>query len=288
MFGRYELFMPNKMVGMPKFISVSLEFEISSDGIVSQSYDGTSVMLGKENGLQALISEFCNRFILYVHCFLHTICLVVVQVMDSIDDIKEYFSIISSLHKFFKKSAVLEFYEGSALKRLIETRWSGHYGNVNHVHNNYGDLIKALEIVSQSRTKKVASDDRTLAHGLLHEIEGNGNDDIVAALSVVNAVMDDLKSTREVLEDETCAEMVENYRKSAHITNVQTVQKRNNSIPSRFNQFIVLEPLPSENVRRSKLEVFAESLDLHQKILNFGKSWRLLPLIPLTFSSMMF
>ena len=71
-----------------------------------------------------------------------------------------------------------------------------------------------------------------------------------------------MKSTREVLEDETCAEMVENYRKFAHITNVQTVQKRNSSIPSRFNQFIVLEPLPSENVRRSKLEVFAESLDL--------------------------
>ena len=50
----------------------------------------------------------------------------------------------------------------------------------------------------------------------------------------------------------TCAEMVENYRKSAHITNVQTIQKRNSSIPSRFNQFIVLEPLPSENVRLSK------------------------------------
>ena len=185
----------------------------------------------------------------------------------------------------------MEFYEGSALKRLIETRWSGHYDSVNHVHNYYDDLIKALEIVSKSRTKKMASDDRALAHGLLHQMEGNGNDDlfiftncmlmkvlkpiniivkrlqsssenIVSALSVVDAVRDDLKSTREVLEDETCAEMVENYLKSAHITNVQTVQKRNSSIPSRFNQFIVLEPLPSEKVRRLKLEVFAESLDL--------------------------
>ena len=47
-------------------------------------------MSGEYNGLQALIIEFCNRFILYVHCFLHKICLVVVQVMDSIDEIKEY------------------------------------------------------------------------------------------------------------------------------------------------------------------------------------------------------
>ena len=60
----------------------------------------------------------------------------------------------------------------------------------------------------------------------------SSSENIVSALSVVNAVRDDLKSTREVLEDETCAEMVENYRKSAHITNVQTVQKRNSSIPS--------------------------------------------------------
>ena len=99
---------------------------------------------------------------------------------------------------------------------------------MNHVHNNYGDLIKALEIVSKSRTKKAASDDRALAHGLLHQMEGNGNDDlfiftncmlmkvlkpiniivkqlqsssenIISALSVVNAVRDDLKSTQEVV-----------------------------------------------------------------------------------------
>ena len=141
--------------------------------------------------------------------------------MEIIDEIKEYFSIVSSLYKFFKKSAVLEFYEGSALKRIIETGWPGHYDSVSHVHNNYGDLIKALEIASKSRTKKVASDDRALAHGLLlHQMEGNGNDDlfiftncmlmkvlkpinitvkqlqssieyIVSALSVVDAVRDD-------------------------------------------------------------------------------------------------
>ena len=51
---------------------------------------------------------------------------------------------MESLYKFFNKSAVWEFYEGSALKRLIETRWSGHYDSVNHVHNNYGDLINTL------------------------------------------------------------------------------------------------------------------------------------------------
>ena len=79
--------------GVFGFIKETLrEFEISSDGIVSQSYDGANVMSGEYNGLQALISEFCNRFILYEHSFLHKICLVVMQVMESIDEIQEYIS----------------------------------------------------------------------------------------------------------------------------------------------------------------------------------------------------
>ena len=51
--------------GVFGFIKETLrEFEISSDGIVLQSYNGASVMSGKYNGLQALITELCNRFIL--------------------------------------------------------------------------------------------------------------------------------------------------------------------------------------------------------------------------------
>ena len=156
-------------------------------------------MLGEYNGLQALVSEFCNRFIPDVHCFLHKICLVVVQVMESINEIKEYFSIIPSLYKFFKKSAVLKFYEGSALKRLIETGWTGHYNSMNHAHNNYGDLIKVLEIVSKSRTKKVASNDRMSVHGLLHEMEGNGND----YLFIENGKID-LVDVANIVENRPC------------------------------------------------------------------------------------
>ena len=82
------------------------------------------------------------------------------QVIGSIDEIKDYFSTISSMYNFFKKSAVLEFYDGSALKRLIETRWSGHYDSVNQVYKNYGDLIQALQMVSKSKSKKLDSEDR--------------------------------------------------------------------------------------------------------------------------------
>lgn len=89
--------------GIFEFIKNSLEeFELSVDGLVSQSYDGASVMSGEYKGLQRLISDFCKRYILYVHCLLHKINLVVVHVMENISGINEYFEIISSLYKFFK------------------------------------------------------------------------------------------------------------------------------------------------------------------------------------------
>ena len=114
------------------------------DGIVSQSYDGASIMSGEHNGLKKLISEECQRYVIYLHCFLHRISLVVIHAMENITEIKEYFDIISSLYKFFKKSAVLNMYEGTQLKRLIATRWSGHFDSTRHVNKNYGQIIKAL------------------------------------------------------------------------------------------------------------------------------------------------
>ena len=41
---------------------------IPLDGIVSQCYDGASVMSGHRGGLQTLLSIKCGRVVLYIHC----------------------------------------------------------------------------------------------------------------------------------------------------------------------------------------------------------------------------
>ena len=46
---------------------------IDSGGIVSQCYDGANVMSGEHAGMQKLLSDFCERIILYIHCFCHRI-----------------------------------------------------------------------------------------------------------------------------------------------------------------------------------------------------------------------
>ena len=97
---------------------------------------------------------------------------------------------------------MLEFYDGSALKRLIETRWSGHYDSTNHACKNYGDLIQAL-IVSKSKSKKLASNERALAHGLLHQMEGDDDDDLfiftncmlMEALKLINSIVKQLQTS---------------------------------------------------------------------------------------------
>ena len=38
------------------------DLNISLDGLVSQCYDGASVMSGEHGGFQTLLSEHCNRF----------------------------------------------------------------------------------------------------------------------------------------------------------------------------------------------------------------------------------
>ena len=270
--------------GVFEFIKAAFsEFDLSFDGLVSQSYDGASVMSGEYNGLQRLISDNCERFVLYIHCFLHKINLVVVHVMTNISEIKEYFEIITSLYKFFKKSAVIEVYEGSALKRLIATRWSGHHDSTMHINNNYGQVIEALRIASINR--KLKSDDRALALGLLQQTNvdkefffvncmlmevlkpinivvkqlQSPGESLSSALTVVNSTRNQLTCIRENLSDEKVDKMVKEFLNEARFEEQRP--DRSKKLPPKFNEFLVTEHIPSENQSRSHVAVFTECLD---------------------------
>ena len=164
--------------GVFNFIKKTLaEFEISFDDLVSQIFHGAGVMSGDYNGLQKLVSDFCDQYILYIHCFLHEIHLVVTFIVENLCEIKDYYSIITALYNLFKKSAVLESYDGTALKRLIETRWSGLYESKKHVNNNYSDLIQAYLVASKN--KKLSEEDKAQAIGLLNQMDDDENHSFV-------------------------------------------------------------------------------------------------------------
>ena len=278
--------------GIFNFIIETLaEFEISLDGLVSQSFDGANVMSGNYNGLQKLVSDFCGRYILYVHCFLHKIHHVVTYVVENLDEIKEYYGTITALYNFFKKSAVLESYDGTALKRLIETRWSGHYDSTSHVNKNYGDLIQALIVASKH--KKLSAEDKAQAIGLLSQMDDDKhhsfifincmlmkvlkpidimvkqlqsvNENFISALDVVKSVKEDIKLERDTVTSEKTKKMVDEFLDDVKVSTTSGKQgrpKRNTAIPHRFDDFLVTESLPSENTERPNIQIFIECLDL--------------------------
>ncbi len=272
--------------GILSFIESTLKKrQISLGGIVSQSYDGASVMSGVHSGLQARMNEICGRTVLYVHCFLHKISLVVVEVMKSIEEISDYFSTSASLYNFFKKAAVAACYDGSSLKRLIATRWSGHYDSVLHVSNNYSDITHALALAARSR--QLNSEDKALALGLLSQTSNDqflflncmllkvlkpiniivkqlqsSTENIVSALTVINSVREDLVMMRDELDEEVCTGMMENFKRSEDSASLVARGRRNTQAPQHFHDFIISEHLPSENRPRSNLEIYAETLDV--------------------------
>ena len=277
--------------GIFAFIKNTLEeFDISMDGLVSQSYDGASVMSGDRNGLKILISEECKRFILYVHCFLHKISLVVRHALEGISDIQEYFDIISTLYNLFKKSAVMEIYEGTQLKRLIETRWSGHFDSTSHMNKNYGQVLKALNLACKS--KKLRSEERAIAIGLINQMVSeddsfpfincmlmeiltpinivvkslqSAQENLTSALQIINSLRDDLNSKRSLLNEESILEMISDFKEKNQIPDT-CKDKRSSSIPGRFQDFIITDqiPGPSNNSRDSSDHVrkFKECIDV--------------------------
>ena len=83
-----------------------LEMDLSLDSVAAQCYDGAPVMSGERCGLQTLFCAACGRYILYVHCYCHRLHLVVTEILDSLQDMKSHYSILSKLYNFFKILAV--------------------------------------------------------------------------------------------------------------------------------------------------------------------------------------
>ncbi|XP_031336252.1 uncharacterized protein LOC116165729 [Photinus pyralis] len=119
------------------------EYGISSDHLLSQCFDGASVMSGKNGGVQARIQKKLNRFIPYVHCSNHRLHLVLIKSID-IPTIKQFFDQCTMLYHFLKQSSVAKLYKGHALSRLLEQRWSGHLHVTSVICNNYKEIVNCL------------------------------------------------------------------------------------------------------------------------------------------------
>ena len=118
--------------------------------IISQCYDGASVMSGRHGGVQAKLQEMLQREIPYVHCYNHQLHLVVVHAISEDVKVQQFFDICSSLYNFTRKHTVAAIYDGTRLKRLLDQRWTGHLETTEAILNNYDKLLDLLQHCAES------------------------------------------------------------------------------------------------------------------------------------------
>ena len=91
------------------------------------------------------------------------------MVKDTLSDLMElsdFFQLIQDLYNFFK---IDKLYEGQTLKRLITTRWDGHFSSLK-VISKYVEEIRAT--LKECRTSRsVDPENRAKAKGYLTSLE---------------------------------------------------------------------------------------------------------------------
>ena len=120
-------------------------------------------MSGDKSGIQRVLQKELGKEIPYVHCKNHRLHLVVKGLISNIATLNQFFDEISLLYRFFTKFKVDQHYCGKALKRVLDTRWSGHYDSTVAVVENYPLILEALEEICGNQPTSMRFDAETKA-----------------------------------------------------------------------------------------------------------------------------
>ena len=145
--------------------------------IVSQGYDGASVMSGQCTGVQQRICEIVPQAT-YVHCYAHCLNLVLVDTTKSVSEAAEFFSLMETLYVFLSRSVTHAIFlkkqselhsdkPQRPLQRLSDTRWSCRYLAVDAVYSTFGAVLATLEEIVDGEDRSRATE----AIGILIQVQ---------------------------------------------------------------------------------------------------------------------
>ncbi|XP_011408862.1 PREDICTED: zinc finger MYM-type protein 1-like, partial [Amphimedon queenslandica] len=123
--------------------------------IVSQGYDGTSVMSGKCRRVQTRVREFAPHAV-YINCHGHISNLVLVDSIKSINRAAMSFALLQVLYVFISSSKVHEVFlakqkqlhpskQPMELQKLSDTHWVARYASVNAVCKTFDSILSVIE-----------------------------------------------------------------------------------------------------------------------------------------------
>ena len=129
-------------------------FDFDVIKLVSQGYDGASVMSGRRNGVQARVRSFAP-YAVYIH---HILNLVLVDSVKSVQPALEFFALLQALYTFMSTSKVHVIFidkqkhlhpgnQPFELQKLSDTRWVCRYAAV---CRTYDSILATVEVVAES------------------------------------------------------------------------------------------------------------------------------------------
>ena len=106
-------------------------------------------MSGTKSGVQKRINTILKRNVPYIHCYIHKLHLIVVDVCKNFDSIKIFVDTSRALQSFFSRLVVSQFYKQientHPIPKLLETRWIGHYNITKAILENYKEIQETLD-----------------------------------------------------------------------------------------------------------------------------------------------
>ena len=144
-------------------------FKLDPTAIVSQGYDGVSVMSGRCSGVQQRVKRVAPQAV-YVHCYVHCLNLALVDTAKKIPEAADFlyaFLGTSKAHEIYtqQQSKLRTNNQIRKLKHLSDTRWACRYLAVDAVYSTYNAVLATLQIIMEGndRTKAVDRGSRDLA-----------------------------------------------------------------------------------------------------------------------------
>ncbi len=192
---------------LTKYILEALNrYNLDPQFMVSQGYDGASVMSGHCSGVQQRVREVAPHAV-YVHCHAHVLNLVLVDCVKMNSFASEFFSLLQVLYVFLSSSKAhvvfiekqKELYPGKLtkeLKRLSDTRWACRSLTLDVICSTYDSIIASLEHITEDTDKAKAVE----AVGLLHQVQSFK---FLASLIIFQRVMSITKSLSDQLQSRT-------------------------------------------------------------------------------------
>ncbi|KAF0711335.1 zinc finger MYM-type protein 1-like [Aphis craccivora] len=141
-----------------EIVKLIKENNLDINKCIAQCDDGASVMSGVYSGVQQKISEIVPHAV-YIHCYAHRLNLCLVDCIQNVPLIVDFFDTIQNFYKYLMNSQTRYelFVEAQKnknvkvihLERLVDTRWYYWYTSLKKVRSRYTVIIEVLTFLTE-------------------------------------------------------------------------------------------------------------------------------------------